>query len=923
LQEHGGNGTIRAMGRFKLFQVPILALVWLVLAPQANADTLSGTVKDPSGAVVAGARIEITGGDLAQALVLTSDESGKFAAANLSAGKYSVRIAKEGFDDLVREVDLKGTADLALSLTITAQQTSVTVNEKSAAFANSDAIYRQLRNEGLGETFRCENFFLSMDVGTFELKSGTLTLLNLVNRFETGAVFVGQGHFTLKPLTTLDKNEMMRRSGSPAAEEDFTEVVFRFTPDQFPQFAATFGTRADTPAEAASAFQHWKEKVRHRHEVPEGLTQALLESETIDNVDADVLAAIYNPKHPMFFNAYMHGTTHKDLRFFLRTRVGAIPQLDSPEEVALVNCDGGGMNDGIWYSQHLKSELQAHTASSQEDKRLFATRRYNIETVIGKNNHLFSRATITYEPLVPGERVMKFGLLPTLRATRVSGEKGQDLHFIQENRKEDGSFYAVLDEAPAMGQVHSITVEYGGDKVLSDAGSGSYYIGARESWYPNLNGFGEKALYDLTFKVPPSNVLISVGKLEGQHTEAGFAVTHWVTPVPIAVAGFNYGQYKKIDFPDTITHYEISGYYLPDLPDNLRRFESSALGGMAPGAMTKYALDQARAQMQVCTLYFGKGPYENIYITEQPNFSFGQSWPNLVYLPISAYIDSTQRWMLFGHIDSKFTGFVQEVTPHEVAHQWFGHGVSWASYHDQWLSEGFAEFAAALFLQQAVGPKWQKDYVEFWERQRVRILDKNNFGVSPNDAGPVWLGLRLISPRSGQAYQGVTYSKGAYVLAMLRSLMYADIGSAGNPDQAFIDMMHDFMERHREIPASTESFKAVAEKHMTKKMDLQQNGRLDWFFREWVWGTQVPRYNFKYDVQPAEGGKFKVHAEITQSEVDGNFAMLVPLFADFGQGMVRLTQLGIAGNSTKSYTFVVDRQPKKVALNAYKEILER
>jgi len=334
-------------------------------------------------------------------------------------------------------------------------------------------------------------------------------------------------------------------------------------------------------------------------------------------------------------------------------------------------------------------------------------------------------------------------------------------------------------------------------------------------------------------------------------------------------------------------------------------------------------LDQARAQMQVCTMYFGKAPYENIYITEQPNFNFGQSWPNLVYLPISAYIDSTQRWMLFGQINSRFTGFVQEVTPHEVAHQWFGHGVGWASYHDQWLSEGFAEFAAGLFLQQAMGPKWQKDYIDFWERQRVRILEKNNFGVSPNDAGPLWLGLRLISPRAGQAYQGVTYSKGAYVLAMLRSLMYADMGSAGNRDQAFIDMMHDFMERHRDIPASTESFKAVAEKHMTKKMDLQQNGRLDWFFREWVWGTQVPRYNFKYDVQPEEGGKFKVHAEITQSEVDENFAMFLPIFADFGDGMVRLSQVPIAGNSTRTINFVLDRKPKKVALNAYKEILER
>jgi aminopeptidase N len=312
-----------------------------------------------------------------------------------------------------------------------------------------------------------------------------------------------------------------------------------------------------------------------------------------------------------------------------------------------------------------------------------------------------------------------------------------------------------------------------------------------------------------------------------------------------------------------------------------------------------------------------------VYITEQPNFNFGQSWPNLVYLPISAYIDSTQRWMLFGHIDTKFNGFVQEVTPHEVAHQWFGHGVGWASYHDLWLSEGFAEFAAGLFLQQAVGTKWQKDYIDFWERQRVRILEKNNFGVSPNDAGPLWLGLRLVSPRSEQAYQGDTYSKGAYVLLMLRSLMYADHGPSENRDQAFIDMMHDFIESHRDISASTESFKAVAEKHMTKQMDIQKNGRLDWFFNEWVYGTQVPRYAFKYELQTADGGKGKIHTELSQSEVDEHFAMFVPVFADFGNGMVRLGQIGIAGNSTRSVDFIVDRQPKKVVLNAYKEVLER
>jgi hypothetical protein len=161
------------------------------------------------------------------------------------------------------------------------------------------------------------------------------------------------------------------------------------------------------------------------------------------------------------------------------------------------------------------------------------------------------------------------------------------------------------------------------------------------------------------------------------------------------------------------------------------------------------------------------------------------------------------------------------------------------------------------------------------------------------------------------------------VLLMLRSLLYADQAPEGNRDQAFIDMMHDFIESHHDLNASTESFKAIVEKHMPKRLDLQQNGRLDWFFDEWVYGTQVPRYHFKYNLLSAEAGKVRVQVDITQSEVDQNFAMFVPVFADFGQGWVRLGQLALAGNSTRSAIFNMDRAPKKVALNAYKDILER
>jgi hypothetical protein len=891
----------------------LMASTWMPAA------TISGTIQDPSGAVIAGARIEITGGDLAQPLVLSSDGEGKFASSELKPGAYSVQVTRDGFEPLVKFVNLQGPVQVQLTLEIAKEKTSVSVSGKSLAFVNSDSTYRQLRDIGMAQTYRLDNFTLPWDTATFQFQKGTLTLLSPVNGTVTGAIFIGEGHFNLKPLTPLDTRELTRRTGAAEVNEDFTEAVFRFTGDASSKFTPGFGDRTEPAPDAAAVLNRWREKMRQRRELALSFTQSLLQGETMDNVDADILAAVYNPAHPQFFNAYLRGKKHKDLRFFVRARVGAFPQINSPEEVALINYDPEGMEDGVWYLAHLKSEYANHTARSSEDRRLFATHRYKIETVIARNEHLFSSATISFEPLVAGERVLKFGLLPNLRVSRVTDEQGQDLYFIQESRKEDGSFYAILPQAPPLGQERSIHLEYAGDKVLEDAGEGSFYVAARTSWYPNLNGFGEKAFYDLTFKVPRKYKVISVGSLQSESIEQDLAVSHWTTSIPVAVAGFNYGEYQKLELPDEITNYKISGYYLSELPDNMRH--NRALQSMAPRSMTKYALEQTRAQLQLCSFYFGKNGYDEIHITEQPNFNFGQSWPNLVYLPISAYTDSTQRWMLFGQINSKFTGFVQEVTPHEVSHQWWGHAVGWASYHDQWLSEGFAEFSAGLFLQQGVAGDWRKDYIDFWERLRQRLLEKNNYGITPNDAGPLWMGTRLISPRTETAYQNVIYPKGAFVLQMLRSMMFSIQDQ--EKDKPFIDMMHDFVESHRDRPATTESFKAIAEKHMTKLMDLQGNGRLDWFFAEWVYGTQIPRYHFEYQLTPAEGGKVKLHMTVTQSEVDENFAMLVPVFADFGKGLSRIGQIGIAGNTTRTSDVLLPAQPKKVALNAYKEILER
>ena len=90
--------------------------------------------------------------------------------------------------------------------------------------------------------------------------------------------------------------------------------------------------------------------------------------------------------------------------------------------------------------------------------------------------------------------------------------------------------------------------------------------------------------------------------------------------------------------------------------------------------------------------------------------------------------------MMMGGSAFRFADFIQEVTPHEVSHQWWGHMVGWASYHDQWLSEGFADFSAGLFLQQIEHDNAK--YLKYWDRAREEINAKNSFGRCPNDAGP-------------------------------------------------------------------------------------------------------------------------------------------------------------------------------------------
>ena len=233
------------------------------------------------------------------------------------------------------------------------------------------------------------------------------------------------------------------------------------------------------------------------------------------------------------------------------------------------------------------------------------------------------------------------------------------------------------------------------------------------------------------------------------------------------------------------------------------------------------------------TQWYGPTAFGRLAVTQQPAFSSGQSWPTLIYLPISAFFDPTTLWQLLGRNTFHFSKeFANVVTAHEVAHQWWGHTVGQASYHDRWLSEGFADFSAGLFLE-ATQPNTDESQ-KFWDSERRLLLEKNQYGFRANDAGPLWMGERLSSFRAASADRRITYAKGAFVLHMLRYLMQ----DRQTGDQAFIAMMHDFLTTYHGKCASTEDFQRMAEKHMRPDMDLEHNGHLNWFFFEWVYSDR-------------------------------------------------------------------------------------
>lgn len=310
-------------------------------------------------------------------------------------------------------------------------------------------------------------------------------------------------------------------------------------------------------------------------------------------------------------------------------------------------------------------------------------------------------------------------------------------------------------------------------------------------WWPCKDGPGDKpdsvyidiTIPDTTIQSIPL-IAVSNGVLENVITISNKRTFQWrernpIVPYYVMMAISNYKKFSQSFVGKNGEQFPIDYYVFEDhlttaqkgveqLPEVMEFFISKF--GSYPFANEKYGMTQLGFY----------GAIENQTNTIQNNMS--PTW-----LPVSI---------------------------HELAHMWFGDMITCENWHHGWLNEGFATYSEALWAEHSSGFDAYKQNIE---------SNRYEFG------GTVYL------QNAGDPFNvfvNIIYTKGAYVLHMLRGIL---------GDEVFFDCLYQYANdaRFRYYHATTEDFKQVCES--VSKVDL------DFFFDQWIYDEYYPMYQYEFN----------------------------------------------------------------------------
>ena len=367
----------------------------------------------------------------------------------------------------------------------------------------------------------------------------------------------------------------------------------------------------------------------------------------------------------------------------------------------------------------------------------------------------------------------------------------------------------------------------GDDLSLMITAEPSYLYSSRSYWYPQ-SSVSDYATARLRISVPPAMDCVASGELEpgfpgilpGKDPTLNRKIYVFTAAQPLRYLAFIMSRFSRaetatIGFPGDGAP-GVSG-------TTYRALNLSAEANPRQVQRGREAFSRAADIALFYESIIGDSPYSSFTIALVESDLPGGHSPGyfaMLNLPLPS---SSLVWR---NDPASFTNYPDFFLAHELAHQWWGQAVGWRNYHEQWISEGFAQYFAALYAQHQKG---DETFVSM-----LRQLRK--WGIESSDQGPVSLGYRLGHIRGeSRVFRALVYNKGAAVLHMLRRL---------SGDDAFFRGLRRFYRDSRFRKVGTEDFRLA--------MERESGMSLERFFQQWIYGSTIPRVKVGYRVEGSE-----------------------------------------------------------------------
>lgn len=344
--------------------------------------------------------------------------------------------------------------------------------------------------------------------------------------------------------------------------------------------------------------------------------------------------------------------------------------------------------------------------------------------------------------------------------------------------------------APA-GQPLKLKFEIAGNFLYRPGGDNYWELGV-EPWFPQTEWNEESFTFHALVKVKKPFIPFSPGTTLRREVEGDYNVVETKIEQAIQFPAILAGKYHASEETRNGVTVRVATYAIKN------------------AAAVKKLTNLAFAAIDYYPKFLGPFPFNEINIIEKNDFGYGQAPPATVFITKEA----------FSPRDEEAGDYVEGVNrrfAHEIAHQYWAHAVKMGSREEQWITESFAEYSAALFMKAAKNPnEYERALVEW--RTGAREV---------GDLAPIPLANRLSNPGfpelAGVKRFQLLYGKGPYLLAAI----HKEIG-----DQAFLTFLKSYQKSFRWKFGTTQD--VIGLLGVITKKDYAP------FFEQYYYGTALP-----------------------------------------------------------------------------------